>query len=189
MIEVTNLRRGVRIEVERDPYIILDVHFQSPSARGAVVIVRAKMRNLRTQQTMERTFRSGEKVQEPNFELRTVQFLYRQEEELHFMDQQSYDQFSLTLEDLGDDADLLIDGLECRSMLHDGKILGVELPHTVELKVIETPPVIPGATAKAQTKPATLETGAIIQVPSYLEAGEIVRVDTRERRFVERVRR
>jgi elongation factor P len=105
------------------------------------------------------------------------------------MDQQSYDQFSVEAETLGQGVDYLVDGLECRSMLHNGRLLGIELPHIVELRVVETEPVIAGATAKAQTKAATLETGGVIQVPPYLEAGEWVRVDTREARFVERVRR
>ena len=189
MIEVTNFKRGMRIELDGDPYLIMDVNFQSPSARGAVMIVKTKLRNLRTSQVMDRSFRSGEKVPEPDYEMRPVQFLYSQEDEFHFMDQQSYDQFALTAEVLGDAVGYLADGLECRSLLHNGKILGIELPHIVEVKVVETDPAIPGATAKAQTKPATLETGAVVQVPAYLEAGEIVRVDTRDGRFVERARR
>lgn len=188
-VEATNVRRGMRIELDGDPYAVLDVHFQSPSARGAQMIVKAKVRNLRTGQVMDRSFRGGDRLQEPDFELRPVQFLYRQGDELHFMDQQSYDQFSVAEEVVGDTASYLTDGLECRSMLHNGKILGIELPHIVELKVVECDPVIPGATAKAQTKAARLETGRVIQVPPYLEAGEIVRIDTREDRFVERVRR
>jgi len=189
LIEATNIKRGLRLELEGDPYLVMDVHFQSPSARGAQMIIKAKVRNLRTGQVMERSFRGGDKVPEPDFEIRPVQFLYRAGDEMHFMDQQSYDQFALGEEVLGDSMGFLTDGLECRSLVHNGKILGIELPHVVELKVVETAPVIAGATAKAQTKAATLETGAVIQVPAYLEAGELVRVDTREARFVERVRR
>jgi elongation factor P len=189
MIEVTSIKRGMRVELDGDPYLVIDVHFQSPSARGAVMLVKAKVRNLRTDLVTERTFRSGDKLVEPDYESRAVQFLYRHGDELHFMDQQSYDQFTVEAEVLGEAVDFLTDGLECRSMLHNGKLLGIEVPHIVELKVVETAPVIPSATAKAQTKAATLETGGIIQVPPYLEAGETVRIDTRERRFVERVRK
>ncbi len=189
MIEVTNFKRGMRIEVEGEPYHLIDVHFQSPSARGAVMLVKAKARNLRTDQVMDFTFRSGEKVEEPDYEMRPVQFLYSQGDEYNFMDQQSYDQFSVSQETLGDLTSYLTDGLECRSMHHNGKLLGIELPQIVELKVADTAPAIPGATAKAQTKSATLETGGVIQVPAYLEAGETVKVDTRDGRFVERVRR
>jgi elongation factor P len=189
MIEVNTIKRGMRIELDKDPYLVLDVHFQSPSARGAVTLVKVKIRNLRTGQVMEQTFRSGEKVDEPNYEMRPIQFLYRQGDEYFFMDQKTYDQFALDRHVIGDGAEYLKDGIECRSMLHNDKILGVELPHIVELEVVETAPVIPGATAKAQTKAATLETGATIQVPSYLGTGEVIKVDTREGRFVERVRR
>jgi elongation factor P len=189
VIEASDLKRGARVELDGDPYLVLDLHLQTPSARGAVLLVKVKVRNLRTDLVTDRTFRSGEKLKEPDYEQRAVQFLYKQGDEYFFMDQQSYDQFSVDAETLGRGVDYLIDGLECRSMVHNGRILGIELPHIVELRVVETEPVIAGATAKAQTKAATLETGGVIQVPPYLEAGEMVRVDTREARFVERVRR
>jgi elongation factor P len=188
-IEAMSFKRGMRIELDGDPYLIMDVHFQSPSARGASTLVKIKVRNLRTDLVTDRTFRSSEKVSEPDFERRQVQFLYRQGDDLFFMDQQSYDQFSVGMEMLGDDAGFLSDGLECSCMLHNSKLLGIELPQIVEVAVAETEPVIAGATVKAQTKSARLETGATIQVPPYIEAGEIVRVDTREARFVARVRR
>jgi elongation factor P len=188
-IEAMSFKRGLRIEIDGDPYLIMDVHFQSPSARGASTLVKVKMRNLRTDLVTDRTFRSSERVNEPDFERRPVQFLYRQGEELCFMDQQSYDQFTVGAELIGDGIGYISDGLECTCMLHNGKLLGIELPQFVEVSVAETQPVIPGATAKAQTKAATLETGAVVQVPPYIEAGEIVRVDTREGRFIARVRR
>jgi elongation factor P len=188
-VEATGIKRGMRIELDGDPYLVLDVHFQSPSARGTSLLIKVKVRNLRTDQVMEKSFRGADRVQEPDFEMRPVQFLYRQGDEFHFMDRESYDQFAVAADALGDSVSYLTEGLECRSMRHNGKLLGIELPHIVELRVVETEPVIPGATAKAQAKPAVLETGGVIQVPAYLEADEIVRVDTREGRFVERVRR
>ena len=188
-IEAGSLKRGQRVELDGDPCEVVDLHLQTPSARGAQVIVRAKLRNLRTSQVIDRTFRGTEKLPEPDFELRNVQYLYRQGEELQFMDAESYDQFTLSVEDVGQAAGYLTDGMTCRSLVHNGRVLGVEPPHIVELKIIETAPVLAGATAKAQAKPATLETGVVIQVPAYMEAGEMVRVDTRENRFVERVRR
>jgi elongation factor P len=188
-IEAMSFKRGIRIELDGDPYLIVDVHFQSPSARGASTLVKVKLRNLRTDLVTDRTFRSSERVNEPDFERRPVQFLYRQGDELYFMDQQSYDQFSIGAEVLGDGVGYLSDGIECSCMLHNGKLLGIELPQFVELAVAETQPVIAGATVKAQTKAATLTTGAVVQVPPYIEAGEIVRVDTTEGRFVARVRR
>lgn len=189
MIEVTNLKRGMRIELEGDPYQVMDVTFQTPSARGTSLLVKIKIRNLRTKQVFDKSFRGGEKLIEPDFMMHPAQFLFRQGDEFHFMDQDNYDQFILDREMLSDAADFLTDGLECRSLLHNGQVFGIELPHVVELKVIETEPVIAGATAKAQTKAATLETGAVIQVPPYLQVGEVIRVDTRDGRFVERAKR
>ena len=189
LFEAASLKRGQRVELDGDPCVVTDLHLQTPSARGAQVIIRAKLRNLRTQQVLDRTFRGGEKLQEPDFELRPVQFLYRQGEELQFMDAQNYDQFSVAADEVGEAAGYLTDGLECRSLVHNGRVLGIELPHTVELRIVSTEPVLAGATAKAQSKPATLETGVVIQVPAYMQDGEMVRLDTRENRFIERVRR
>ncbi len=189
MLSASEFRRGVRVELDGDPYVVVDVHFQSPSARGASTLVKAKVRNLRTGNVFDRTFRSGDKVPEPQVELRPIQYLYEDGDGHHFMDTGTYEQFFLSADDLGDTAPYLIEGLESlRSVVVNGRVLNVELPNTVVLKIRETDPAIKGATAQAQTKPATMETGLIIQVPSYLEAGESVVVDTREGRFVSRAK-
>jgi elongation factor P len=187
--EAGSLKRGQRVELDGDPCEAVDIHLQTPSARGAQVIVRAKLHNLRTGQMVDRTFRGTDKLQEPDFELRPVQYLYRQGDELQFMDTETYDQFALSAEDVGDGAGYLTEGATCKSMVHNGRVLGIEPPPIVELKIVETAPVLAGATAKAQAKPATLETGVVVQVPAYMEAGETVRVDTRENRFIDRVRK
>lgn len=189
MISTSDFKRNLRIQIDGEPYVILDVHVQSPSARGASSLSKIKVRNLKTGQVFDKTFRGGDKVEEPNVELRPIQFLYRDDEGFHFMDTQSYDQFALTAEDLGDLGGYLKDGMAgIRSVLFNGDVISVELPNTVVLQVVDTAPAVKGATAQAQTKPATLETGLVIQVPSYLETGELVQVDTREARFIARAK-
>jgi elongation factor P len=189
MISTSDFKRGLRIQLEGDPYVILDVHVQSPSARGASSLSKIKVRNLRTGQVFDRTFRGGDRVEEPDLQLRPVQFLYRDADGFHFMDTQSYEQFMLGESDAAEAAGYLRDGLEgIRSVVFNGQVISIDLPNTVVLRVTDTAPAIKGATAQAQTKPATLETGLVIQVPSYLESDELVQVDTREGRFVSRAK-
>jgi elongation factor P len=189
MLNASDFKRGLRVELDGDPYTVLDVHFQSPSARGASTLVKAKVRNMRTGQVFERTFRSADKVEEPHVELRAIQFLYGDDDGFHFMDTESYDQFALSGDDLGDVVGYLKEGLSgLRSILFNGRVISVDLPQTIQLRVTQTDPAIKGATAQAQTKSATLETGLVIQVPSYLESGQLVQVDTRDGRFVARVK-
>lgn len=189
MISTSDFKRNLRIQIDGEPYVILDVHVQSPSARGASSLSKIKVRNLKTGQVFDKTFRGGDKVEEPNVELRPIQFLYRDDEGFHFMDTQSYEQFALTADDLGDLGGYMKDGMSgIRSVLFNDKVISVELPNTVVLQVVDTAPAVKGATAQAQTKPATLETGLVIQVPSYLESGELVQVDTREARFIARAK-
>lgn len=189
MVSTGDFKRGLRLLLDGDPYVILDVHVQSPSARGASSLSKLKVRNMRTGQVFERTFRGGDKVEEPNVELRPVQFLYADAEGFHFMDRETYEQSRLSRDEVGEAAGYLTEGLEgIRAVLFEGKVIAVELPITVTLRVVDTAPALKGATAQAQTKPATLETGLVIQVPSYLEAGERVVVDTRDARFVSRAR-
>jgi len=188
IVNVTEIARGDILEIDRDPWQVMEVVSQTPSARGASLLVKIKARNLRTGQTLARTLRGSETVAAADCERRPVQFLYRQGGELTFMDQESFEQFALQAEVLGESAGYLTDGLELRSLLYNGRVLNVELPVTVELRVVDTAPPIKGATAQAQLKPATLETGLQILVPPYLTAGEKVKVDTRDGHFVERVR-
>lgn len=184
MLTANEFKRGLRVQIDGDPYQILDVHFQSPSARGASTLVKAKIRNLRTGNVFDRTFRSADKVEEPQIELRAVQYLYSDGDSYHFMDTESYEQFTLEAGELGDVASYLLEGLEgLRSVRFNDRVISIELPQTVVMRISQTDPAIKGATAQAQTKAATLETGLVIQVPSYLESDELIQVDTREGRF------
>ena len=189
MIAAGDLKRSSRILVDGDPYVVLDLRSQSPSARGAATLIKTKVRNLRSGSVFDRTFKASDKLEEPDLELRPVQYLYQDGDGYHFMDTDSYDQFSLTADDLGDDAGYLKDGLEgIRSIVFNGKVMSVALPQTVILRIEHTDPAIKGATAQAQTKPAKLETGIEIQVPAYLESDELIQVDTRDGRFLSRAK-
>jgi elongation factor P len=188
MIGATEIKRGDILDIDGAPWEVTDVTVQTPSARGASMLVKVKTRSLRTGQSLARTYRGNETVDVADCEKRPVQFLYRQDEEFMFMDQDSFEQFSLMAATLGESAGYLTDGLELRSLLYNGEVLTVELPVTVELRVVDTAPAIKGATAQAQLKPATLETGIEVLVPPYLMAGEKIKVDTRDGRFVERVK-
>jgi elongation factor P len=189
MISTGDFKRGLLIEVEGQPYQILDVAVQTPTARGGNTLVKVKMRNMLNANFADRTFKAGERVPEPDFERRDSQYLYTDGSAFHFMDQQSYEQFSLGKDELGDQALYLFDGIEgVQAYVYNGNVVGIELPASVVLEVEQTDPALKGATAAAQTKPATLETGLVVQVPPYLETGEKIRVDTRTGLFVERVR-
>jgi elongation factor P len=188
MINASDMKRGVILELDGDPWLVIECAFQTPSARGASTLTKVKVRNLKTGAVLSKSYRGGEMLEEADCEKRPVQFLYRDEDGFVFMDQESYDQATLDPEILGDSAGYLTEGLECRSLLHNGNVINIELPMTVEIQVVECAPYIKGATAQAQLKPATLETGLEIQVPPYLEPGEKIRVDTRDGRFVERVK-
>ena len=188
MIVATEIKRGDILDIDGSPWEVTDVAVQTPSARGASMLVKVKTRSLRTGQTLARTYRGNETVDAADCETRPVQFLYRQDDDFAFMDMESYEQFTLPRETLGDGAGYLTDGLDLRSLLYNGQVLNVELPVTVELEVVDTAPAIKGATAQAQLKPARLETGIEVLVPPYLTTGERIKVDTRDGRFVERAR-
>jgi len=189
MIEVSDFKKGVCLRFKGAPMMIVDVRFSTPTARGGNTIAKTKLRNLLTGQLVNESIRSGERFDEVEHEQRPIQYLYADGSRWHFMDQQTYDQFELDRDVLADKIGYLKDGLEgLRSILVEGRVVDVVLPTTVDLAVTEADPVIKGATAQAQLKRAVLETGIEVQVPSYVTAGEVIRVDTRDGRFVERVK-
>lgn len=189
MFEATNLKRGALIEMDAAPWQVVEVSFQTPSARGAQMIVKAKLRNLKTSAVLTKSFRGSDMLQEADCERRQVQYLYRQQDALVFMDLENFEQFELSGDILGDAPGYLLDGMQVGATLYNGEVMGLDLPNAVELEVIETAPAMKNATAQAQLKPATLETGLQIQVPAYLTTGEVVRVDTRDGRFLERAKK
>lgn len=190
MIEVTDIKKGVCFLYKDQPVMVVSVAFSTPTARGGATIAKTRMRNLLNGQLLSDSFRSGDRLEEVDTQRRPVSYLYSDASGYHFMDAETYEQFALDAEAMGDAVVYLKDGLEgLTSLTIDERIVSVELPHVVELEIAEADPVIKGATAKAQLKNAVLETGAALQVPSYIVAGELVRVDTRDGRFVERAKK
>lgn len=189
MIEVSNFKKGVCIEYKGTPMIIVDVTFSTPTARGGNTIAKTKLRNLITGQLINESIRSGEKFSEVDREQRPVEYLYNDGKRWHFMDRESFEQFDLGADDLGEKTGYLKEGVEgVTSMIVQGNVVSIDLPNTVDLDVTEAEPTIKGATAQAQLKKAVVETGIEVQVPPYVTAGEKIRIDTRDGHFVERVR-
>ena len=184
----SDLKRGVVITVNDAPCIVEKIVVQTPSSRGSTTLYKIRARNVKTKQKVDAVFKGGENVPEPNFERRSVQFLYRDTNTCYFMDVESYEQFELPNEDLADELVYLYDNMEDIRALHvDDEVIGVELPLAVELTITECDPGVRGNSATARTKNATLETGLVVQVPEHLEQGDRVRVDTTTGKFVSRV--
>jgi len=188
IVNVTELGRGDILEIDGDPWQATEVQSQTPSARGASLLIKAKVKNLRTGQTLPKTWRGGETVTTAEVDYRQAQYLYRQGDDFVFMDLASYEQTTLDVAKVGDAAGYLLENLEVRTVIFQDRVIALNLPLSVDLLVEDTMPAIKGATAQAQLKPAKVETGITVMVPAYVETGEKIRVDTRDGRFVERAK-
>jgi elongation factor P len=177
MISTGELKKGVAIELDGELWQILDYH-HIKMGRGSAQ-VRITLRNIKRGQTVERSFQAGTKWPRASMEKRPVQFLYRDGADYHFMDLDSYDQFVLNTEQLGDTAPYLKDGMTLDRTSYQGETIGVDLPVTVDLAIVDTEPGFAGDTQSGARKPATTETGLIVQVPIFVEQGDTIRVDTR----------
>ena len=188
MIFTNDFRKGLPILVEGVPYVILEYSVQTPSARGAATLVRVRARNVLTSAVQDLTFKSGDRFEEPDLLKRKINFLYVEGDDFHFMDEESFEQFHLSREMLADAAKWLVEGITLRSVVFEGKVIGIELPQFIEMEVVETGPGGRSDMASGKvTKPATLANGTVIKVPVYLEAGERAMVDTTTGEFVKRV--
>jgi elongation factor P len=185
MYSTSDFRKGLKIELDGRPHEIVDFLHVKPGKGGA--FVRTKLKNLIGGNVIDRTFRSGEKVGIPDLQERKMQYLYSAEDRFYFMDQETYEQIYLTPEQLGDGRDFLQENIVIDILFHNNQPIGVELPIFVELAVSKTGPGLRGDTASGGSKPATLETGAIIQVPLFIEEGNVLKIDTRTRGYIERV--
>ena len=177
MISTGELRKGVTIELDNELWQILDYH-HIKMGRGSAQ-VRITLRNVKRGQTIDRSFQAGTKWPRAQMENRPVQFLYRDGDDYHFMDTDTYDQFMLRGEQLGDAIPYMKDGMTVDRTTYQGETIGVELPVTVDLKVTATEPGFAGDTAQGAKKAATLESGLVLQVPLFVNEGDTVRVDTR----------
>jgi len=180
-------RRGLKIEIDGKPFIIVDFQHVKPGKGGA--FVRTKLKNLETGAVLEKTFRSGEKVEKPSLEEKEMQYLYRDDDGFHFMDTETYEQVFLAHDQVGDSAKFLIDELVLTVLYHDNQPISIELPTFVEMPVVKTDPGVKGDTATGGTKPITLSSGLVVQAPLFIDEGDVVKIDTRSGDYIERVSR
>lgn len=181
---LTDLRVGVIINHSGAPYQIISNSFMRTAQRKPVM--RTKLRNLMTGAVMEKTFIAGESFEVADVARRNCQYLYKDANEAYFMDMENYEQFSFTLADLGDMVGYLKEGDSVVAVLYESKPITVQLPPKVVLKVVETTPGVKGDRAQAGTKPATMETGLVVNVPLFVEEGEAIRINTETGEYVER---
>ena len=184
-IQATRLRKGMLIKLGNDLYRIMDLHHLTPGNKRAHI--QARMRNIRTLALADHKFRAEEDVERAVLDEREMQYLYNDGDAFYFMDTSSYEQIHISAEALGDSKDYLVAEMLIRVEFYGVEPVGIELPPTVDLRVTETVPGIKGATASAQVKPATLETGLVIQVPPFVNEGDRVRVNTETGEYQSRV--
>ena len=184
MIEANDIKRKMYFEFEGAPYHCLDVEISKPTARGGQTLVRLKMRNLLTRAVFDKTFKAGEKFDEPDLDMIDASFMYADSEGFHFMDQDSFETLTLGMDKVGDDREFLVDNLIVQVQKYNGNPIGLQFPPHVELIVTETEPGVRGDTASGgATKAATLSTGMEIRVPLFIKQGDKIRVHTETREF------
>ena len=187
MIPAKDFKKRMVVELDGQPHLVEQIVVQTPSARGAATLYKVRARNLRTRSRVDRTFKGTDTLPESSFERRAVQYLYRDDEQFHFMDAQSFDQFALPADALAEQSPFMTENMEgVESLVVDEQPIGIEIPDTVALPIVETNPGVRGNSATGRTKPATLSTGHVIQVPEHLEQGTVVRVDTRTGEYLGR---
>ncbi|MBT8762353.1 elongation factor P [Desulfohalobiaceae bacterium Ax17] len=184
MLSTTDFRRGLKIEIDGTPYEIVDFLHVKPGKGGA--FVRTKLKNLLTGGVVDQTFRSGEKVGKPDLETREMQYLYHDGSGYVFMDLTTYEQINVPDETLKEKGGFLKDGQEVRVLVYNGQPIDMDLPAAVILEVTETEPGLKGDTVSGATKPATLETGLVVNVPLFINTGDKIKVDTRTKEYLGR---
>jgi elongation factor P len=187
MYESGDLKKGLKLEIDGDPYVITQFEFVKPGKGQA--LYKCRLKNMLTGSQFDKTFRSGEKFKEANLEEVDMEYLYADSDSYCFMNTTTYEQEFMNAEQVGDAKDLLKENTVCEVLLFDGRPIGLTLPNFVEFKVVQADPWVKGDTASGDSKPATIETGATIQVPPFIEEGEAIRIDTRTGQYVERVKK
>ena len=187
MPKASDLKKGSVVELDGEVFIARQIEKRNPSARGAATLYKVRFFNVLRGQKLEQTLKGDDFVKEGNLTRRTVQYSYREDDVITFMDTENYSQYALSTELLEEQMYYMTEDLEGMiALLVDGQVIGIEIPQTVELEIVETAPGIKGASASARTKPALLSTGLEIQVPEYLENGERIKVNTTDARFISR---
>ncbi|MDY6905620.1 MAG: elongation factor P [Thermodesulfobacteriota bacterium] len=187
MYEVGDLRKGLKIEINGDPHVVVDFEFVKPGKGQA--LYKCKLKNMVSGSQFDQTFRSGDKLNKANLEEHKMEYLYTDGDSYCFMDNNTYEQIFVSPEQMGDCLDLLKENTQCDVLFFDNKPIGVTLPNFVELKVVEAEPWVKGDTASGSNKPATLETGCVLPVPPFIEEGDLLKIDTRSKAYVERVKK
>jgi len=186
MFNASDLRKGLKIEIDGEPYVVVGFQFSKPGKGQA--LYKTKLRNMINGNQFDRTFRSNDKFKRAPLEERSMQYLYSQGDEFVFMDNQNYEQLSVTREQIGDDVNYMIDNMDVDVLLFDGRPLGITLPNSVNLRVTKADPWARGDTSGSDTKPVTVETGYVLQVPPFVEEGDLLQIDTRTGNYVTRVK-
>jgi elongation factor P len=186
MYSASDLRKGLKIQIDGEPYIVVDFQFSKPGKGQA--LYRTRLRNMVTGNQFDRTFRSNDKFEKAPLEERTMQYLYSQGDEFHFMDTKNYEQIVVMKEQMGDDVNFLIDNMEVQVLLFDNRTIGVTLPNFVNLVVTKADPWAKGDTSGSDSKPVTVETGYVLQVPPFIEEGDKIQIDTRTGYYMTRVK-
>ncbi len=187
MASTADFRNGFTLKFSGDIFQIVEFQHVKPGKGGA--FVRTKLKSLTSGKVIDNTFRAGEKVEEVRVEAKKMQYLYREADSLIFMDQETYDQVPLDTGLAGDSIKFLKEGEEVKVLFHGTQALGMELPFFIEYEIVETEPGVKGDTVSGSGKPATIETGAVVQVPFFIEIGDIIRVDTRTGDYLERMKK
>lgn len=187
MPKASDLKRGSVVAINGQPYIVNQIDMKAPSSRGANTLYKVRFNHAQSKQKLDETFKGEDMLDDIDLERRQCSYSYKDDDQLVFMDDEDFSQYILSVEELGELAQYITDGLTgIMGLLVDGQIIAIELPQSVALEIVDTAPGMKGASASARTKPATCSTGLVIQVPEYLEVGERVKVNTQEARYMSR---
>jgi elongation factor P len=187
MYDTSDIRKGLKMMVDGQPYTVVEFQFVKPG-KGAA-FTRTKIKNLLTGAVLERNFRSGEKFEPANVEIKSMQYLYKEADSFVFMDTSTYDQVSIPDTTIGDDSDFMPENIVVEVLFYEGRAVGVTLPNFIEQAIVETEPGFKGDTSTNTTKPAKISTGATVNVPLFIGVGDVVKIDTRTGEYLERVGR
>jgi len=186
MIDATQIRKGMMIIMDGTLYRVMEMQLITPGRWKAMV--QTKLRNIQVGSQVEHRFRSEERLEQAHLEEVEMEFLYKQGDEHYFMNLENYEQSTMTAAAIGDGVKYLMPNMVITVELFDGKPVGIDLPNSVDLKVVSTEPRLQGATKTSMYKPATVETGAIVQVPEFIKEGDVIRIDTRDDKYLERAK-